>query len=487
MFKFLKYIDLLGDNRKMIDEFGAFLEVFEKKSELKNLYQSLTNLPKKNRDQENIDKIIGKHFNTVANSNLIEKKICIAFERYISIKQISKKENEFNKKQLFLQFIKDKKNEDLYLQTLRESEKILKKSYQIKSAKSTLLEYNIYLEYYFHPSFNKGESALCAEHIQLIDKTLDNFYSVSKRKIASEILAIERATNKKVNFPSLSYVLSGSYDKDPAYILSDIFKKNILLIQNYSDEGYYELKKLIYQYSDDIEAADLSYLHTSLFNHMIYAIRIYGEDRTLEDKYLMEYLNILKYAVSNHIIFEYGFLDSNTYMNYINIACRLGKTAEAKLFAIEHKKRIKNDLRGQVFKISMARIHLSDKEYFLALKTLYKKTFREFELSLMARSLRLACFFEIFINDDLDMLLDGEDLFIDKEIASFKVFVSRSKKKFGKENQRIIANENFIIIVGKMVKNVFNNTIKKKLKKELKEKRIIVFRDWVDSKIEDLS
>ena len=169
--------------------------------------------------------------------------------------------------------------------------------------------------------------------------------------------------------------------------------------------------------------------------------------------------------------------------------CSAGRTRTANLFVNDFSKKLDKSIRDQVVKIVTSRIFLIEKKFKEAFVALYKKSFKNVHLRLLARVNRLVACYEWHVHGDDDMEIEGNFIFIDDETEAFRKGLSRIKSLMGDNNELILANLNFSKFIRLLLQQGKETNVadaKEILHQKVKEYDYLIHRKWLEEKIEEL-
>ncbi len=494
MNNFINYLDLIKDNETLRNSFLKYLEVFEDDMKVKDCYRSIHKLKKQATTKGNLENIIMSSGISNRDISIVDKRLCRAFENFVAAEEMNRQENEIEKNFFFLKYVKKRRNETLFFQTVHKSYSRLKK--EKKNSRTSMWKFYIDNEHYFHPSVEKGEKSSEEINVEKLSSSLDEFYVLNKKKIMLESMAISRATKKEFNIALQEEIKFFPEIKNN--LLDVLYNKNIKLFENFNIEELLEIKEIVFSNSSLFQENDLMFLTNSLLNHAAFGInqsygRIVNEENInliQEHKnelkgFKKEYLDILSWEFSQKRVLakSYGYINHPIFLSFINIASDLGDIKLASNFCRQNLKYISKDIRPIVEALSHGRMYLAKGNLIKAFKQIENIDFKNqsFELAISMRSLRLKILTIAFL-EGVDLCPNGNEPKVIKEINLYRTFLTRSKTKFSDQNPRIKRNLNFVNLSSKLVRSTSKSAVKRKEMVFSFVKKIklnTVFKSWV--------
>ncbi len=277
-------------------------------------------------------------------------------------------------------------------------------------------------------------------------------------------------------FKALEALLSlPEYRSNP---LIQLFVLNIELVETEEEAIFLALSKLLKEKHETIPLDFLKPFYTNITNHCIYQV---SKGDLNYFNYLFEVYNSMHEA--NLLIMD-NTIELALLKNIITNACRVQAFEWALDKLLYYVSYLPLNIRNAVFEYNSGIIAFSQQKYETALTHFNKvgKIDDAHELSL--RITQLQCFFEIDVS---------YENYTQQLIDSLRTFIHQNKKL---TKRRKTGYFNFILIFNKLykLKNILDqprkkNTLKKelpKIKVRLLQFEIIILKQWLLRKIEDL-
>ncbi len=414
---------------------------------------------------------------TKLNNQLIE-----VVERFLATEQLNEKEHDILKYILLMKRLRSTKAEHLFKQTVKKGGRLIKKSPKDlnRNQPDGLLFFRLkhwFLEeVFFHPL--SKDNGIVEE--DLVD--IDAYFCMEILRFACKALTSNRKIMNSLNTPLLRAAIEMS--KEPQLERFNLLKIHRLYIELYykfDEEKYTDFKNSAIKELKELSRKEQTVIFSLLMNQVSHAIRC-------NSKYLKDALRIYRIGVGENYLIDDGFFIKEHFMNYITTACALNKPKAATLFLNEQYKKLHPTIRDEVKTIGEARIALAIKNYSHAFTLLYAAQFKDIHLRFIARSIRLMACYDWEMSNT-SMLLEDSEISIHKELESFRQHLNRLLVKLGDKNERIMANFKFHYMTKKILNK--QNTLSPKkhreaLKEELDSIDLIVCRNWLGEKIEEL-
>ncbi|MBK8296003.1 MAG: hypothetical protein IPK91_01685 [Saprospiraceae bacterium] len=188
-------------------------------------------------------------------------------------------------------------------------------------------------------------------------------------------------------------------------------------------------------------------------------------------KYSKENFELWKQGLENQSVLINGELSPWAFKNIITLALRLNEFNWTEDFINSFKTKINKEYRENAINYNLASLYFYKNEYNKAIPLLQQVQFDEVTYGLGAKSLLLACYYEL---DEYDALQSFYD--------SFKLFVNRNKSI---TEERKISYLQLIKLTKKLTENNDNKLKLTQLKKEILESQA-TSKSWLLEKVDEL-
>lgn len=304
-------------------------------------------------------------------------------------------------------------------------------------------------------------------NLNSIDHNLNLFYISEKIRNYCLILSWSKMIKVQTEIPLLKETLeiaqSDTYRDIPA--ISVYLKIYLTYTEPENLDHYYELKKElkkhIHLFSHN-EARDIlnAAINYTIQKHNAGHLSFYEENFELYDE-----------SVKSGLIFINGELSPWAFKNIITLALRLSKYTWVERFISDYGHRINILHRENAINYNLASLYFYQKDYDKVIPLLQKVQFDELNYGLGAKSILLACYYEL---DEFDPLFS--------HIESFKAFVKRNKS-ITKDRKRSYLE--FIKFTKDMAITKHDKSSLNKLRLSI-EKSQAMSKKWLLEKIDEL-
>ncbi|MBK8955696.1 MAG: hypothetical protein IPM34_09075 [Saprospiraceae bacterium] len=249
-------------------------------------------------------------------------------------------------------------------------------------------------------------------NLNVIDDYLNIFFISEKLRNYCLILSWSKMIDINTELPllkeAIQIVQSNFYPNIPA--ISIYYQIYLTNIEPDNLEHYFKLKNHLKDYlhlfphseARDIINAAINY---TIQKHNSGNLNFYKENFELYDE-----------SIKSGLIFINNEISPWAFKNIVTLALRLGHFQWTQNFIIELSPKINKDFRDNAVNYNLASLYFYQKNYDQAIPLLQKVQFDELNYGLGAKSILLACYYEL---DEFDPLFS--------HIESFKVFVKRNK------------------------------------------------------------
>jgi len=141
------------------------------------------------------------------------------------------------------------------------------------------------------------------------------------------------------------------------------------------------------------------------------------QEKAGNHEYTKELLALYTWGVTSGTYLNKGIMSPRRYLNIVNTACALDQLTWCQSFIKEYSNLLDNKLKDQAIIVASSSLAFSRGEFADTLAALQKYRFKDFDLELRARILRLQCKFE----------LDCQNIhYLQDEFNSMKYFIKRN-------------------------------------------------------------
>ncbi len=188
--------------------------------------------------------------------------------------------------------------------------------------------------------------------------------------------------------------------------------------------------------------------------------------------YYQEVFELFKTGLTKDIFLEQGVLSPWTYSNIIASGLKRMEYDWVLNFIHSYKEKLPEKQREGFFNYNLAKFYFEKGNYREAMPLLQQMEYADLLHNLTAKSMLARMYYELGEFESLDHLL-----------SSYKTYIHRKKVLgYHKENHL-----NFIELIRKLVRILPNDDLQKeKLKKDIQQRKILMEREWLLSKIEEM-
>ena len=272
------------------------------------------------------------------------------------------------------------------------------------------------------------------ENLQLKSDNLDLFYISTKLKIACDMVSRNKVIQADYDCHFLEEIrleLKKYPERFSSYPAISVYTHILLMLEEGTEERYFNLKNLLQQHLDIFPKEELRVLYDYARNFCIQKIN------QGNPVYYREILNLYQLLLEEKIIFKNDYLTQWDYKNIVTVAVRLKEFDWTENFIRTYKKHLPPKEQENAFAYNLASFYYEKKEYKKSLRLLYEVRFTDTSYHLGAKIIQLKSYYELDEDDALYALIDA-----------FKIYLLRSKQI---SEYRKRANLNFI----KLAKKIF--------------------------------
>jgi hypothetical protein len=188
-------------------------------------------------------------------------------------------------------------------------------------------------------------------------------------------------------------------------------------------------------------------------------------------EYAEHNFELWQYALDTGVILVHDEISPWAFKNIVTLALRLGRFDWTELFISDFGPKIVEEYRENAVNYNLASLHFYRKKYDRAIPFLQKVQFDEITYGLGAKSLLLACYFEL---DEFEPLFS--------HIESFKVFVRRNKSLTTDRKKRYY---DLLRFVKRIIESSHNKKALSSLKEEIYASQVSS-KNWLIEKVDEL-
>lgn len=300
-------------------------------------------------------------------------------------------------------------------------------------------------------------------------KELDKYYIIQKLKYACAILNRQQMSVVDEKIELIDAIIQ--YCEEQAEQLDfsiQIYYQSLMTLKYGDDETYfYLLKDLIKQHLGLLPTDEQSTLFALAIN---YCTRKYRRGNM---QFLQEMFELYQQMLKYNLLFTDPVSAGIYYKNLVTLGIKLQQYSWTENFIQEYRAKLKEDSREGIYAYSMANLLFAQSAYKKAMKLLQKVEFIDPYYRLFYNMLLMKVYYECGEIESLLSLCD-----------TFAAYIRRNKS-LSQNNQ--IAYNNMARFLRKMIKAKDSNLKQyPKIKKQLENCKLLVERNWINEKMEEL-
>ncbi len=460
-----------------LKEFGKYLEGMTlKKGKVFLLYQylckSYPDFPEKKIAKEYVSKkLFGGSKDSLKNLRDTMSNLYGFLEDFIVKKELEISESERNF--ILLKAIGRRKLDRFFFQKITSIQKDWEKE-PLPGIEHLYHEFRLSKVCLFHPNYEISVSGNIS-YSELNEK-MDRFYLSKKLYLllgqyqtSSFVLPTDEKENKEQNFlidNLLSISKLNRFQETPQIkLLSD-------LVEAFYKQDFSNFSKIKERFKaslsmfDEYEQKDL----LTIVQHICYTKYI-KEDV----KYLAEFFDLYKLAVEEKLIFEQGYIASQTFINIVDVACSVGELDWAEFFVVQNGIYIKESVRADYVNLCKVKICMRRKKFESALEMLAFIDHLNPFFAIQVRPIQIQCYY--------DLGEEYEELFYN-QVRAFKMYLSRKQELT--EQVKLTLN-NFLKFTNALQKIMISNgSISLDFLKEIENTQNVACKSWLLEKANEL-
>jgi len=300
---------------------------------------------------------------------------------------------------------------------------------------------------------------------------LDVHYLLQKLQLSSVIMSVKNPSNKQydvASFQAIKALLNiPKYKNHPLIILHLTI---IDLVENGQEATYYQLRKLLVQYKQDISKIELTGFYTVASNFCSQQIRL-GKL-----VYINKALELYKFIEENDLLLEGNTLQIHKLVNIVNLSCQAKDFKWATKLVNKYYKFINKGEQKSAYHLNLGAIAFYQGKYKEAIKHLIRIDKSGEVYDLHYRILLLKSYYQI------------DQQYDERTMTSF-----RSSKSFIKKNKTIPparkeSNKNFVEVLINLyrLRHQQGKMTIEKIYNKIQKKAVLGNKKWLLEKLEEL-
>ena len=299
---------------------------------------------------------------------------------------------------------------------------------------------------------------------------LDAYYLVQKLSYVFALLNRQRVLANEEDIQLLEEIVSFCEKKDLSdWPVVEIYFQTVMMLKSPNGSNYFnKLRKNLPQKSHWFEKEELTALYTSLIN---FCTQRYKRGNMAFLRYMFD---LYKEMLELDILFTVPHVASLFYKNVVTLGLKLKEGEWTEQFIKTYKDRIDPQYRKGVFNYNMANLHFFKGEYSKCLKFLQRVEIIDPFIKLNYDMLLMKTYYEC-----------GEIEALYSLCASFSAYIRRNNALSANNKQAYLNMAKYMRRLAK-VKFVNKHRLPA-LRESFYEVSLLVERDWIAEKIEELS
>jgi len=253
-------------------------------------------------------------------------------------------------------------------------------------------------------------------NLQTLHDQLDAYYLCIKLKYYYKVLNYQNFRSHAYDISMVKEVLTESTkEKYQIYPSIQIYYHAVYsLLSLDNEQNFYALRDLLKKHTNTFSVKELQNIFVLARN---FCAKNFNRGKR---NYIQEALDLYKVEIKEGIILEDGKISDFSCRNIIKLALLQHEIAWASTFLGNYKEKISEE----VYHLSLANVHFSNRQYLLVLKILLNTNFKDVLLELAARGLILKTYFQLCRTTNDFTYEDKLKAYID----SFNAFLKRKKE-----------------------------------------------------------
>lgn len=248
-----------------------------------------------------------------------------------------------------------------------------------------LNQYKLY-HYFYYCSLGLWDGG--KTKIEQILRSLDIFYCLAKLRSSAEAKVRQGIFGERIDVELVyeTYQLSEQFlDESP---LTEIYRRQLDLFQDFSEDKLITLKDLVVSNKDKIIREEMAAMLSILLNH------IAREAREGNTKLNFIHYSILKFILDNDYFINRGLIRPLVLVNFSSYCVKTDKTSEITPIIEKYSKLIHKSKYQNTKDLCDAYVLYGEESYYDAYKKLEKVTTKSLSFILHKKMLKLKCLYE---------------------------------------------------------------------------------------------
>ncbi len=295
---------------------------------------------------------LSKNERSWLNQNI--NKLMRLVELFLSIENLKK--NEEQKNDLLYTELLEHEQYRLFNQRIKKDKMTLEKQFD-KGLKYYAQKYKI--EKAIFAYLHKSDKLAEEDNLPDLITNLDMYYILDKLELWKEVLSMKYGSGKREYDLSSMEAITLLLDL-PQYVntpLIILYRANITLIKEESEEAYIKFLGLLNQYELTVPNDTLSGFYTSAVNYCV------GQIKQKKLQYIKKMFELYKIMDKKQLLVVGGVIPAVKLKNIVTISCRVEEYEWAKGIIERYRPYIARDIRNDVYHLNLGNIALHQKDY----------------------------------------------------------------------------------------------------------------------------
>ncbi|MCB0522076.1 MAG: hypothetical protein H6577_01355 [Lewinellaceae bacterium] len=359
------------------------------------------------------------------------------------------------------------KNRNLYALYKKEFEEILAvlENSAVQNIESLREKMQLQKEYYYHPLTQKIKSF---SHLQSAREALEILFEAEQSRMACDEIVLKTARTMK------SVRQSGTVPKVEIYPYLPLYKSIFELLDNGAEESFQNARLYFLENISRFCKEDKQF---ALFHLINYTVNQINKGK---GEYRRNLLDIYKIGLGENILFENGFLTSGTFNNIASTGAALKEFDWTMDFITEYEQYLYPATKETTKSLALSNLYFQQKQYAKTIEILIQFNSADFDNMLIAKTLLLRSYFELFLKDrTYDELLHTFALSFIRFIKRKNISINKMKRYFA-----------FINVIKEITKSIeagqWDKSRKEAVTKEIAQNNNMIAKPWLLEKINEL-
>jgi len=341
-----------------------------------------------------------------------------------------------------------------------------------KKAATFLRQFQNNFDLYFHPATEKQNSKE-GPSIALMSEQLDDFYSITKIKLALESHARHQLLLEKEELYFLAEAVNHVNNRTGGLfqLYSSMYE---FLSQPLSEKNFDKAHKTLLQHSHLLPPEQQATLLVLLLNKV--NLLVNREPK----KYRKLHHELHKFGIDRDLFTQNGFINGALFFNIITIAAILGEFRFANIFLKSNAPFLPSEIKSDILLLSQCFLYFHKGKIRAADNLFQKLSFKNKQYKILANSLHFRCLYELAflkVNDEPPFLHFANN---------FVKYLNRNTRL---NAERRASYLNMVKIARRMLQTKRMTTVqKRKAIKKIQEllKNTVVAKEWLHQKLQQL-